>query len=172
MTLSKELMDRFMGQLGSPFPGAKAFAAKELGDFRVRDAVLPLTGLLADECSLVRWKAAEALGKIADVRATYWLVRLFSDGFPEVRCHADMALTEILRKSDDLPELKEFEFALANAIGDMRGVTPEADMAKITSKVFELQTAARKKMARLCRTPKQLRKNCPALQNKRLKRPL
>jgi len=172
MALSKELLDKLMGQLGSRFPGAKAFAAEEFGNFREPEAVLPLTGMLADECSLVRWKAAEALGKIGDVRATYWLLRLLSDAFPEVRCHADMALTRILGKCDGIPELKQFEFALGNAIGDMRANTPEGDMIKIMAKAIELQTIARKKMADIGRTPKQFRKPDNTSQRKRIKRPL
>jgi hypothetical protein len=73
----------------------------------VRDgAVEPLIQALRDPAPLTRWRAAEALGKIADRRALYPLVRALRDQRSRVRQEAAGALYELVESEQDRKALR------------------------------------------------------------------
>ncbi len=85
----------YIAALQNPNWGARAYAARTLGDLADPRAIAPLRGALWDKDPTVRSSAATALGKLADPQAVEALIAAISDPDPEVQEAAEGALRAI-----------------------------------------------------------------------------
>lgn len=90
-------VDPLVGVLGSPEHGdGRIWAARILGQLGDARAVDALVARLHDRDDRLRMSAAEALGRVADRRATQALVQaMLRDPAPRVRAHAAAAIAKV-----------------------------------------------------------------------------
>lgn len=104
-------------------PTARVWAARVLGRIGHSRATSPLLGALTDPDPKVRAAVAEALGLIADMRATGALLTVvLNDPVPPVRANAAMAVAKI----GDKDAVRSIVFALRDSDAEVRCRAAEA----------------------------------------------
>ncbi|MEQ8169300.1 MAG: HEAT repeat domain-containing protein [Candidatus Eremiobacterota bacterium] len=88
-------LEEYLDDLISQDWRKRQYAAEKLDVFASPMALVPLIKALEDKEPSVRWRTAEALGKIRDRRAVPYLVPLLKDKEGEIRLSAVKALGEI-----------------------------------------------------------------------------
>jgi HEAT repeat protein len=88
-------LEKYLDDLNSHDWRKRQYAVERLEVFDSPLALVPLIRALGDKEPSVRWRSAEALGKIKDRRSVPYLVPLLKDKEGEIRLSAVKALGEI-----------------------------------------------------------------------------
>lgn len=97
-----------VANLKSPSAKTRQEAAAELGKSRRREAIAPLSPLVADPDVKVRLEVVRALNALRDLQAVPAFVASMGDGDPKIRQEAMLALVEVYADRDRTPQTSRY----------------------------------------------------------------